>query len=548
MRRNSVLLFFLLLCLSAVFVFSLYLRDNYVLDDAFIYQNYLRSILNGHGIQYGPGTVAEGYSSPLWLFVLVAFGCLGASGILWAKALSALVGLATVLLLSVWLYRRCGLWQSALLGFLCVLQPALLWVSFTGMESALFMFLLTAFAIALLDRSQIGVVLSAGLLAVVRPEGPMFLLPALLFAYREYKAGRLKLDRFVGLGLLACLPLLSWQLFRWVHYDALIANSAYAKMGPIMSRVSRFRGVLYIVHSVLLMPAAWILLVAGLAAVIEKRSHLFKDVNSALVSFFVLPLIFIVSAKGDWMPWLRFLVPLLPAAMLVGFVLLHEQWPQQKSWIIAFFVLCFLSTLTLQARDWEEIYAVHWPSHHKLQAKWPSKDQPFVHAVEADRGAHFYARNIYRYTKPGEAVVHIDIGQSGYLAGDIHLMDSYGLVSRFECEYMHGRYSDQAMLEHFRQQNPSLVFFLWDEEEKRAVMPAQRPLVKEINARYQEVEHEIWWGDYTMRAMVRRELLERKGDPERRKSWEAAAPGLHFSPDWCHKAEKKLEGSVCNTP
>ncbi|QQR91085.1 MAG: hypothetical protein IPJ88_04960 [Myxococcales bacterium] len=56
----------------------------------------------------------------------------------------------------------------------------------------------------------------------------------------------------------------------------------------------------------------------------------------------------------------------------------------------------------------------------------------------------------------------------------------------------------------------------------------------------------IWWGDYTMRAMVRRELLERKGDPERRKSWEAAAPGLHFSPDWCHKAEKKLEGSVCS--
>src|SRR5215471_760325 len=84
------------LACAAVFLLAVWPRARWMVDDAVIFQSYVRSALEGHGLRYGAGELVEGYSSPLWVLLLIALGHLGARGLLAAKALGILCGLAAV--------------------------------------------------------------------------------------------------------------------------------------------------------------------------------------------------------------------------------------------------------------------------------------------------------------------------------------------------------------------------------------------------------------------------------------------------------------------
>ena len=73
---------------GAVVLFLLFIppRDGWIIDDALIYQNYVRNAAAGHGIVYGPGAAVEGFSSPLWVVLLTLLALAGASGFVAAKA------------------------------------------------------------------------------------------------------------------------------------------------------------------------------------------------------------------------------------------------------------------------------------------------------------------------------------------------------------------------------------------------------------------------------------------------------------------------------
>ena len=87
----------LLALACALYLFGV-ARANFVSDDAFIAFRYARNLARGLGLVWNPGERVEGYSDFLLVVVLAGFHRLGADLVLVGRALSALAGVACVVL------------------------------------------------------------------------------------------------------------------------------------------------------------------------------------------------------------------------------------------------------------------------------------------------------------------------------------------------------------------------------------------------------------------------------------------------------------------
>jgi hypothetical protein len=98
----------------------------YCNDDTYVYFNYARNIVAGRPLAYDSrGIRSEGFSSPLYLLMLVPFEYLGVS-MMWAAIVLQLVCLAASIALATALVAADGLLPPALLGPFAVLLTALL--------------------------------------------------------------------------------------------------------------------------------------------------------------------------------------------------------------------------------------------------------------------------------------------------------------------------------------------------------------------------------------------------------------------------------------
>jgi hypothetical protein len=146
-----------------------------------------------------------------------------------------------------------------------------------------------------------------------------------------------------------------------------------------------------------------------------------------------------------------------------------------------------------------------------------------------DPGALFQALALLRFTRPGDTVMLKDVGQAGYLASDLTFMDQYGLVSRFEGEYLAGWRSDADLIEHFKKSNPSMVFVKveWGTQTP-AQMRIDAALRDTVRAGYRPIKRTQWNGPTQMVAYLRKDIPIPTGriDLERFADWHRRAPGL----------------------
>jgi len=305
-------------------------------DDAFIFFRYAENALSGRGLVFNPGERVEGFSSPLWLLLLVLAGAAGLSPLHAAGIFGTLATLAVVLL-SLRDARRCGppgpLSLLAPVG-LVLFFPFMAW-SVSGMETPLFAALLwgaisghrIARAEARRPARDVGFCLAGALLA--RPEAVLLVLAFLadeIAAARSSESGEPR-KREASAGLAARL---SWLLpallagagllaARLIYYGALLPNTFYAKLGG--GAVHAGLGLRYLGHFAIAAPLSWpaaLLLVprfarrvpGGLAALV-------------LVALWSLNLVWL---GGDHFPYHRFLVPLAPLLFALGAKGLHEAW------------------------------------------------------------------------------------------------------------------------------------------------------------------------------------------------------------------------------
>ncbi|RJR26209.1 hypothetical protein C4561_05710, partial [candidate division WWE3 bacterium] len=62
-----------MLIITIVVSFFLFLSRAWVGEDAFIFFKYVDNLLNGHGLVFNVGERVEGFTAPLWVFVLSFF-------------------------------------------------------------------------------------------------------------------------------------------------------------------------------------------------------------------------------------------------------------------------------------------------------------------------------------------------------------------------------------------------------------------------------------------------------------------------------------------
>jgi arabinofuranosyltransferase len=205
------------------------------IDDAYITFRYARNLLAGDGFVYNPGERVQGTTTPLYTLLMAGLGALsgGTQAPFPALALgvNALADSGTVLLL-LWLGRRLGRPRAGLAaGLAWAVAPFSVTFAIGGLETSLYVLLLTGCAVAYAGRRRVVMVLCAVLALLTRPDalillGPLAVDRLLVRAARPKEAA----DRLHWGEFAALLPALGWFVFATLYFGSPVAQSVQAKM------------------------------------------------------------------------------------------------------------------------------------------------------------------------------------------------------------------------------------------------------------------------------------------------------------------------------
>ena len=196
-------------------------------DDAYIFLRYDRNALQGMGLSYNPGEHVLGFTSPLYLILLLSQGWILGTGSLTAAALWTNLLLFGLL---VWCAARLeainypGLPITPI--FLCIYYP-FVDGSLNGMETTLFcVSFISAVLASSSGRPNLAVVLGA-LALLVRPEGIAVLMGVIFFECLIRKSGPWR-------GITAGLVILTgWSAFSLATYGTVLPQSMLAKSAHV---------------------------------------------------------------------------------------------------------------------------------------------------------------------------------------------------------------------------------------------------------------------------------------------------------------------------
>jgi hypothetical protein len=203
-----------------------------VIDDAYITFRYARNLLDGQGLVYNAGERVLGTTTPLFSLLMVGMGAITDQHVPypWLALITSAVADSLTCLLLLQLGKKL---KYPIAG----LAAALVWavhsysVTFAigGMETSLFIFLLTAAGTAHLEKHRRSAALFAALALITRPDAALLAIMLLLdrlwgiLRRKENRPSMSELAAFI-------LPLAFWYGFAWVYYGSPLPHSITAKM------------------------------------------------------------------------------------------------------------------------------------------------------------------------------------------------------------------------------------------------------------------------------------------------------------------------------
>jgi hypothetical protein len=231
-RIESKLFLWIVLAASAILRIALAAHElpNGLFDDAYVTLRYAANLIKGLGLVFNPGERVMGTTSPLFTFILAAFGKLfGPSHIeLIALAVGILASVGTLFFCERSL-RAVGIPALVKWTFLTVLAfvPSFISNSTSGMETPLVVFLMSiSLYLFITDRlmalSAIGFLLFLG-----RVDTGLWLLALaieLLFARRQKGIGEL-----IRPLILFCGLLFAWLAFLKIYFGSIVPQSVVGK-------------------------------------------------------------------------------------------------------------------------------------------------------------------------------------------------------------------------------------------------------------------------------------------------------------------------------
>ncbi|MBN2573779.1 MAG: hypothetical protein JXP73_04375 [Deltaproteobacteria bacterium] len=295
----------LLLAFGAIgfFLLSRY-HWQHVCDDAFIDFRYADNLAAGLGPVWNRGEAVEGFSSPLWLGLLVLGRLLGAALPAWAAALG--VGCAALCMALVHRFAleisQSRLVAAAAFAAASLVYPLYYWAP-AGLETTLFSMLVTAAAWGLAGQSFWAWAVAAAFLGPSRPEGPLLVGALVVLAWLAHGRPAVRPGQLA----LALVPVLAWLVFRRAYYGVWLPNTYYAKAtGPLSGRLTA--GTLYALPG---------LLALGAAGAAIGWGRIAKRKNLVALAFAALPLVLAIGAGGDWMWHGRMILPAVSSLLVL---------------------------------------------------------------------------------------------------------------------------------------------------------------------------------------------------------------------------------------
>lgn len=224
------------------------------IDDAFITYRYARNILAGYGFTYNPGEFIQGTTTPLFTLMLTLAGLFTggpAAPFPWiALLLSAAADALTALLLIKFGQRLGRPTAGTAAAAAWMIAPFSVTFAVGGLETSLYILLLTASAYFYLIRRMRLTALLTAFALITRPDA--LILAALLVGDRlriQFLSYRKGPDRnpFFTRELLAevlifLMPLIIWYGFAWLYFGSPIPHSVTAK--TIAYRLSPTAGLI----------------------------------------------------------------------------------------------------------------------------------------------------------------------------------------------------------------------------------------------------------------------------------------------------------------
>lgn len=223
--------------------------SEWLIDDAGISFVYARNLAAGHGLVYQPGTIPiEGYSNPLWIFLMTPFFLVGIFDPFITSKIVSLIFVA----LSFWLMHK--LIQNITgtkfipsliaLMFLATNSSFVIWTA-SGLENPLFAFLIIFLLFSIVnlelrnfsnDYDSLCIGLIIGCISLTRPDGivyatvyPLFLIAA--FFQHKMVDWRRAFQNFGAYLLGFTVTFGTYFIFRILYFGDIYPNTYYVKGG-----------------------------------------------------------------------------------------------------------------------------------------------------------------------------------------------------------------------------------------------------------------------------------------------------------------------------
>jgi arabinofuranosyltransferase len=279
------------------------------IDDDFITFRYARNLVEGHGLVFNTGEHFEGFTVPLWVFLIAAGLKLAIDPVTTSHVLSiAAAGLAAFAVGRTWQRRYPGSrWPVPAL--FVALSPALAWHAVAGLGTTLFAALLALWfdlhdRAVRADRPSSGAAWCLAGACLLRQEAALFVPIYLACEWRRKPSASL---------LLPLLSLLGWSLFRWFYYGRLVPITYSVKKLELLTDLRL--GTSYFVA------ATWttgvgLFLLASLLAPREAGTRT-AAVRAARWGVW-LSALYVVYVGGDFVALGRFFIPTLPLFTFLG--------------------------------------------------------------------------------------------------------------------------------------------------------------------------------------------------------------------------------------
>lgn len=384
---------------TAIILFERALVGDFRVDDAYISLAFAKNLARGMGPVFGHGMRVEGYSNFLWVCICGLLKVLFPNALYSAARWAAFAAFAAMLLFAFRIARtQASTFWAGLVVLLLAFTTDFTRAAQSALETVPYVAALTftcwAYLVEPRDRRRLsgyGILV----LCLLRIDGFVHAIFFIGFEVAHAWVGRRLRLRWLLEWLLIPLTLYAaYFAWRYSYYGLPLPTTYYAKAE--LGIAEKYRGLAYVWSSVLELGIP--LLGAGAAFACARRFDASRLFLAALV---LTQLAYAVSVGGDWMPFNRFALPILPVLTVLFGWGLSDIWHMARA-TSARAAIIAAPLLGVWCASVAVLQDAHWVNTAAERYK-------LADAVHVERHTHglVEARTLYRWVlrRPGEKLV-----------------------------------------------------------------------------------------------------------------------------------------------